>query len=158
MDSDEPEVLEQIPPPPETIWQGYNELGHYTHIVLRTQLGDSARLNAAKRESDTETPENLTKNVNVLSENELLTIQTSIHDMVSALDDAVHLSADPPDHDSPQLSRAHTAYTGRRGRPRIDIELELLEIALSMRGSTHLASAEECRCFEVRFGSSQLSS
>jgi hypothetical protein len=40
---------QQIPLPLETIQQGYNELGHHTHIVLRTQLGDSARLNAAKR-------------------------------------------------------------------------------------------------------------
>ncbi|KAG2746417.1 hypothetical protein P692DRAFT_20836018 [Suillus brevipes Sb2] len=47
---DEPEVLEQTPLPLETIRQRYNELGHHTHVVLCTQLGGSARLNAAKRE------------------------------------------------------------------------------------------------------------
>jgi hypothetical protein len=157
---DEPEVLEQIPLPLETIRQGYNELGHHTHVVLRTQLGDSARLNAAKREClrfiqiveqvpslfslamfDTEMG---IKHANVLSQNELLTIQTSVYEMLNALDDAVHLSADPPDHDPPQLS--YTAHTGRRGRLRVDIEPELLEIALSMRGSTHLASVYHTAC------------
>lgn len=42
-------VPEQIPLPLETIRQAYNELGHHIHIVLRTQLSDGARLNAAKR-------------------------------------------------------------------------------------------------------------
>lgn len=68
--------------------------------------------------------------------------------MLNALDDAVHLSADPPDHDPPQLS--YTAHTGRRGRPRVDIEPELLEIALSMRGSTHLASVFGCAPRTIR--------
>lgn len=62
--------------------------------------------------ADTKMLANSTKHaINVLSENELLTIQTSIHEMLNALDDAVHLSADPPDQDPPQFS--HTTHTGR---------------------------------------------
>ncbi|KAG2750290.1 hypothetical protein P692DRAFT_20921336 [Suillus brevipes Sb2] len=81
----EPEVLEQIPLPLETIRQGYNELGHHTHVVLRTQLGDSARLNAAKREC-LRFIGIVEQHANVLSQNELLTIQTSIYEMLDALD------------------------------------------------------------------------
>ncbi|KIK43227.1 hypothetical protein CY34DRAFT_11887 [Suillus luteus UH-Slu-Lm8-n1] len=143
----EPEAPEQIPLPLETIRQGYNELGHHTHVVLRTQLGDSARLNAAKREY-LRFIGIVEQHANILSQNELLTIQTSIYEMLNALDDAVHLSADPPDHDPPQLS--YTAHTGRRGRPQVDIEPELLEIALSMRGLTHLASVFGCAPRTIR--------
>jgi len=46
----QPEAPEQIPLPLETIQHAYNKLSHHVHTVLHTQLGDSARLNVAKRE------------------------------------------------------------------------------------------------------------
>lgn len=68
--------------------------------------------------------------------------------MLNAVDDAVHSSAEPPDQEPPQLS--YTTHTGCRGRPRIDIEPEFLEIALSMRGSTHLAPVFGCAPRTIR--------
>jgi hypothetical protein len=57
--------------------------------------------------------------------------------MVAALDLARHESLDPPD--APPLVVAHRVRTGRRGRPRIEINSNFLSAALDLRGPTGIA-------------------
>ena len=68
--------------------------------------------------------------------------------MINALDEACHMSLDPPDHSpSPLTSVTHS---GRRGRPRIEIDHDLLAVTLPLRGSTHLAPVFGCHPRTVR--------
>ncbi|KAJ6572969.1 hypothetical protein B0H10DRAFT_1964257 [Mycena sp. CBHHK59/15] len=64
-------------------------------------------------------------------------LQTSISDMVTALDLACHESMDPPD--AAPLVVAQRVRTGRRGRPRVEIDSQFLSAALDLRGPTGIA-------------------
>jgi hypothetical protein len=57
--------------------------------------------------------------------------------MLDHLDRATIASADPPD--GPLIETTQTLYTGRRGRPRIEIDRDILATSLEMRGPTPLA-------------------
>lgn len=65
------------------------------------------------------------------------TLQTSILQMVSDLDSACHESMDPPE--GRPLVVARRVRTGRRGRPRIEIDSQFLGAALELRGPTGIA-------------------
>jgi hypothetical protein len=62
-------------------------------------------------------------------------MDTSLHLMISYLDDAAVASADP---DAPRVQTTHTVHTGRPGRPRIEICPDILATTLEMRGPTDL--------------------
>jgi hypothetical protein len=64
-------------------------------------------------------------------------LQTSISEMVVALDLACHESMDPPD--GAPLVVARRVRTGRRGRPRVEIDSQFLSAALDLRGPTGIA-------------------
>jgi hypothetical protein len=57
--------------------------------------------------------------------------------MITALDLACYESLDPPD--APQLVVARRVRTGRRGRPRVEIDPQFLRAALDLRGPTGIA-------------------
>ncbi|KAK6984673.1 hypothetical protein R3P38DRAFT_3332768 [Favolaschia claudopus] len=57
--------------------------------------------------------------------------------MVTALDPACHDSTDPPD--AAPLTVVHRVRTGRRGRPRVEIDPQFLSAALDLRGPTGIA-------------------
>jgi hypothetical protein len=65
-------------------------------------------------------------------------METSLQNMVVHLDEAAVLSADPPD--GPTIETTYVVHTGRQGRPRIDINYDILSTALEMRGPTQLAN------------------
>lgn len=68
--------------------------------------------------------------------------------MISCLDNACHQSSDPPERSfGPTTSQNRT---GLPGRPRIDIDPELLGIALDLRGPTHLAPIFNCHPRTIR--------
>ena len=50
--------------------------------------------------------------------------------MISLLDHAAVLSADPPD--APHIQTTHTIHTGMPGRPHIQIDPDILSTALEM--------------------------
>lgn len=56
---------------------------------------------------------------------------------MSHLDHAILLSADPPD--APHIETTRIIRTGQPGRPRIEIDPDILETALEMRGPAGLA-------------------
>lgn len=68
--------------------------------------------------------------------------------MVEDLDDAVHQSMDPPE--GPPLVVAYRRRTGRRGRPRMEIDPTFLTEALSLRGPTLLGQTLHCHGRTVR--------
>jgi hypothetical protein len=66
--------------------------------------------------------------------------------MVSDLDEARHLSSDPPD--APNIVVSQRVSTG--GRPRIEIDPTFLAQALDLHGTTHLAHVFNCSSRTVR--------
>lgn len=67
--------------------------------------------------------------------------------MVNALDAACHQSSDPAESTAVVASRAST---GRRGRPRVEIDPAFLAQSLELRGPTHLAPIFNCHPRTVR--------
>ena len=69
--------------------------------------------------------------------------------MVACLDQASQISNDVPD--APPPSTSELTHTGRFGRPRIEINPELLQIALDIRGGpTSLGTVFGCHPRTVR--------
>jgi hypothetical protein len=68
--------------------------------------------------------------------------------MVTALDQALHQSLDPPD--GPSLVVSHRVMTGRPGRPRIEFDPDFLAEALDLRGPSHIAPVFHCSPMTVR--------
>lgn len=68
--------------------------------------------------------------------------------MITCLDDAVHLSSDPPD--APPLQTSFLHHTGNPGRPSLQIPPEILATALGLRGTTHLAQIFDCSARTIR--------
>ena len=68
--------------------------------------------------------------------------------MINHLDQARHASSDPLEE--PPISFAHTIQTGRRGRPRIEIEPNLLSTALRLSSKTRIAEIAQCSARTVR--------
>jgi hypothetical protein len=64
-------------------------------------------------------------------------IEESLQNMIAYLDQAALVSSDPPD--STAIQTTYLQHTGRRGRPRIEIDPEILATSLEMRGPTGLA-------------------
>ncbi|KAJ7136327.1 hypothetical protein C8R43DRAFT_894051, partial [Mycena crocata] len=101
--------------------------------ALRRMLGDPPQLNAV-RDRGLALAAAAEQHQNVFPADEYGTLQTSISQMVSDLDQACHESMDPPD--AGPLVVARRVRTGRRGRPRIEIDGQFLSAALDLRGPT----------------------
>ncbi len=77
------------------------------------------------------------QHANLFDHEECATITSSLDNMISHLEDAAHRSADPPD--APFFPTTSITRTGKPGRPRIDIDPNLLSVAYELRGPAHLA-------------------
>ncbi|TCD60521.1 hypothetical protein EIP91_009938 [Steccherinum ochraceum] len=106
--------------------------------ALRVHVGDQMRLRevrervigyvaAAEQHSDAFSPA------------ELSTVRQNATSMIADLDEATHISSDPPD--APAQSVVRIIRTGRRGRPRKDFERDFLEQALLLRGPVGIAGS-----------------
>jgi hypothetical protein len=139
--------------PRETIQVAFTVLGDRVRTALRTQIGDVARLHEHRNEclrlqasaqqvrvviwlcaiqADV-----AIQHAAILSSEDLSTINTSLQSMIDHLDRAAVASADPPD--GVTIETTFITHTGRPGRPRIDIDHDILSTALQMRGPTALA-------------------
>ncbi|KAJ7892490.1 hypothetical protein B0H14DRAFT_3684931 [Mycena olivaceomarginata] len=113
--------------------EAYHTLNDDVLSALHVMVGDPPRLSAVRDRALTLTSAaELHQNVFPPAEYSLL--QTSISDMITALDLACYESLDPPD--APQLVVARRVRTGRRGRPRVEIDPQFLRAALDLRGPT----------------------
>ena len=68
--------------------------------------------------------------------------------MTFHLDQARHASSDPLE--DPTIPFASTVHTGRRGRPRVEIEPNLLSTALMLRPKTRIAETASCSARTIR--------
>jgi len=68
--------------------------------------------------------------------------------MTNHLDQARHASSDPLE--VPPISFTHTAQTGKRGRPRIEMEPNLLSTALGLSSKTRIAETAHCSARTIR--------
>ena len=68
--------------------------------------------------------------------------------MTLHLDQARHASSDPLV--DPTIQFAYTIHTGRRGRPRIEVEPSLLSTALTLRPKTRIANTAMCSARTIR--------
>ena len=154
-----------VPLPLDTIRQAFIELGRHVTISLRTQIGDRSRLQHVRRECHRVlgvvnqvrllriwyVPRVLSEPLQhspTIPPGELSVIQSSIAEMLRHLDEAAIASADPPDMPPPMLTEV--VHTGQRGRPRVHIDPDVLEAALSLRGPTELAMVFGCAPRTVR--------
>ncbi|KAK6981516.1 hypothetical protein R3P38DRAFT_3113511 [Favolaschia claudopus] len=114
----------------------YHALHDDVLSALRTMVGDPPSLNAV-RDRALALASAAEMHRAVFPPDEYATLQTSITDIVTALDLACHDSMDPPD--AAPLTVAHRVRTGRRGRPRVEIDPQFLSAALDLRGPTGIA-------------------
>ncbi|PPQ99689.1 hypothetical protein CVT26_009115 [Gymnopilus dilepis] len=134
-----------VPIPLDTIRLAFKELGRRVTTDLHIQVGDAARLDERKRECL-----NLQHlHTHNIPAEELSTIVDSIDRMVTALEQARDQSNDVPD--APPIITSGLSYTGRRGRPRIEINPDLLATAIDLRGGpTSLATVFGCAPRTIR--------
>ncbi|KAG6874993.1 hypothetical protein C0993_011278 [Termitomyces sp. T159_Od127] len=136
-----------IPVPLNTLRAAYVELARRVHVALMTQRGDAARLSEHHNEC-LRLLHLAHQHETLFDHEEFSTLEESVQNMISCLDEASHQSSDPPDFDfGPTTSHIST---GLPGHPRINIDPELLNIALELRGPTHLAAIFNCHPRTIR--------
>src|SRR5277367_658962 len=74
---------------------------------------------------------------NILLPHDKSIILQSLQSMITHLDQAALTSADPPE--VAHVETTHIVHSGHRGRPRIEIDRDILATAIEMRGPTNLA-------------------
>lgn len=79
---------------------------------------------------------------------EFLVLQSSVTEMVAALNDARQASSDPSEGTG--IIIAHRRRTGKKGRPRVEIEPHVLSFGLGVRGPTGLAPVIGCHPRTIR--------
>ncbi|KAF7343732.1 hypothetical protein MSAN_01953800 [Mycena sanguinolenta] len=107
----------------ENLRAAYQILKRNVIRTLHTQRGAETQLN-----------HQINEHQDIVPPAELATAEQSLTSMVDALTDACHQSSDPPT--APAL--VVTTRTSTGGRPRVDIDREVLAEALNLRGPTHL--------------------
>ncbi|KAJ7501271.1 hypothetical protein B0H11DRAFT_1713617, partial [Mycena galericulata] len=116
--------------------ESYHKFNDDVLSALRVMVGDPPRLNAV-RDRGLALASAAAQHRLVFPPAEYGILQTSISDMVTALDLACHESMDPPD--AGPLVVARRVRTGRRSRPRVEIDSQFLGAALDLRGPTGIA-------------------
>ncbi|KAJ6525013.1 hypothetical protein B0H19DRAFT_1085131 [Mycena capillaripes] len=104
--------------------------------ALRRMIGNPPQLNTV-RDRGLALASAAEQHRALFAPDEYATLQTSVSAMVSDLDLACHESLDPPD--AAPLVVARRILTGRRGRPRVEIDVQFLRAALELRGPTGIA-------------------
>ncbi|KAG6904783.1 hypothetical protein DXG01_007231 [Tephrocybe rancida] len=120
----------------------FQELGRAVDTSLRTQLGDAARLGEQKRLC-LQFYSDLQQHSHLLTPEDFQSVQESLDQMISALEDATTLSSDSADAPPPLLGG--TSSNGQPGCPRIDIRQEDLA-SLTSGHVTHQQIADLYGC------------
>ncbi|KAL0577488.1 hypothetical protein V5O48_004512 [Marasmius crinis-equi] len=81
---------------------------------------------------------------------EFSVIKASLINMIEVLDEAAHLSSDPPDQPFPLHEPESTPESRARGRPRIEIDCNLLELGTDLHRQRRLADAYGCSTRTIR--------
>ncbi|KAG1732582.1 hypothetical protein EDB19DRAFT_1831289 [Suillus lakei] len=127
--------LTHLPLPLQNIIHSFNQLKDDVCIALLTQLGDAARLELHVQACE-HLKIDITQHHAVVPEAILATMESSLDSMVADLDQAKGLSADYPD--APPIDAVTTIQNRCWGRPRVEIDPDVLETALQFAGPTRL--------------------
>ncbi|KAJ7657962.1 hypothetical protein B0H17DRAFT_1213354 [Mycena rosella] len=122
---------ELVPLPLETICIAFSQLGDRVNAALRTQIGDQLRLQE-QHGGVLQLQEAIQQHIHIIPPAEWQIMEDSLLRMLESLSSAVVQSGDLPATTS--VTVATTTHTGRRGRPRIEIDQVFLEHALQLRG------------------------
>ncbi|KAJ6608778.1 hypothetical protein B0H10DRAFT_514434 [Mycena sp. CBHHK59/15] len=133
--------------PLENLRIAYQILKRNVIRTLRTQRGAETQLNHQITEV-LQFSAAAQLHRNIIPPAEFATAERSIHDMVDALNTARHESSDSPT--APNLVVTSRTSTSDGGRPRVDIDPNILAEALSLRGPTHLASVFQVSSRTIR--------
>ncbi|KAF5310385.1 hypothetical protein D9611_012114 [Ephemerocybe angulata] len=104
--------------------------------ALHTQIGDAPRLRSKIAEI-MQFRLSASQHENLFEEQEYFELCESVRAMVAALEAACHRSADPFNQPPPQIITA--SRTGKKGRPRLEINKEVLKQSLNLRGPQKLS-------------------
>jgi hypothetical protein len=131
----------------------YHQLVDRVETALRTQIGDEARLRATRGDVLNfmaaanqvgcylmmlcAEPDAILQLIDHFPRDEFEVLKSSVDRMVEALDCARDQSSDPPQ--GPALRVVSVLRTGKRGRPRVEIDRSFLEGALRLRGPHEIA-------------------
>ncbi|KAF9258579.1 hypothetical protein L218DRAFT_1004811 [Marasmius fiardii PR-910] len=128
-----------------TICTAYQELGTRVSNALRLQVGDTGQLtrqqNSVQRFLRLHNTPTAQQHRHLFDE-EYQIITTSVTDMLDALQNALQVSEDIIEH--PPLVPTVITHTGKRGRPRKEVDPNLLAAGLTYRGNTHLTPIFDC--------------
>ncbi|TCD62111.1 hypothetical protein EIP91_007465 [Steccherinum ochraceum] len=116
--------------------QVYAEIERQVQRALHVHLGDQMRLGEV-RERVIAFIQSAEQHGHVFTPAELSTLRQNGEAMITDLDNASHISADPPDAPPPPV--VEIVRTGRRGRPRKRLERGFLRQALELRGPVGIA-------------------
>ncbi|KAJ7094476.1 hypothetical protein B0H15DRAFT_737069, partial [Mycena belliarum] len=132
----------------ENFRAGYAGLEERVHIALRVQLGDVQRLHAQRDEAlsflDAAEQASLSP---LFPAGEYPVLYSNICAIVASLEMACTTSSDPCADD---IAVVRHRATGKRGRPRVDIDHNYLARALTLAGPSGIASILGCSSRTVR--------
>ncbi|KAL0567998.1 hypothetical protein V5O48_014000 [Marasmius crinis-equi] len=113
-----------------TIKHAYEQLGAQVNRAIRSQVGDSAHVEAEYQAAQ-QFLQAVEEHRQIVPGPDYNVIVTSVCAMMEALAEAIEHSED---RHVPVVQVTHQVYTGRPGRPRTEIDPQVLETALEMRG------------------------
>ncbi|KAH9918454.1 uncharacterized protein B0H18DRAFT_912789, partial [Fomitopsis serialis] len=131
----------------DNIRSAYFVLCDRVTTAAQTQVGDADRL-MQQREEVLRFLAEVEPHCTLFRPVEFNDLRLGVSNMVEVLDEAVHRSSDPPA--GPPIVIAERVRTGRRGRPRVEINPSFLETGLQMRGPLGLAPVFSCSSRTVR--------
>ncbi|KAL0565068.1 hypothetical protein V5O48_016964 [Marasmius crinis-equi] len=130
-----------------TIRSAYQELGTRVSNALRIQVGDTVQL-SRQQESAERFLESVQNHSHLFDDDEFGVLVNGVDDMLDALRQAQQISEDIVEHE--RVVPMRTIRTGRKGRPRKELDRNVLENALNFRGPTHLGPIFDCSSRTVR--------
>ncbi|KAI0368680.1 hypothetical protein BV20DRAFT_947886 [Pilatotrama ljubarskyi] len=138
--------------PVDNLRAAYHRLNDTVIRALRTHHGGSVAQLAEVRSQVTALRSAADVHRNSFPPEEFVILETSLADMLVALNSAADRSASAPaaSASAPTLSVAQRVKTGKRGRPRLEIDPMFLEFALDLRGPTALSRVLDCHPRTVR--------
>ncbi|TFK60100.1 hypothetical protein BDN72DRAFT_724977, partial [Pluteus cervinus] len=127
----------------------YAALENRITTALRTHGGDPAFLSSFQQEV-TRYGRVAEEHANVFPVDELGTLRQSLSTMLACLEEAAQVSRDPPDVSAIHNPMIATVSTGRRGRPRKEINRSFMEQALETSSLAQIARELKCHVRTVR--------
>ncbi|KAJ6540378.1 hypothetical protein B0H19DRAFT_1268968 [Mycena capillaripes] len=144
MASDESQL---VPLRLETIRIAYFQLGDRVNAALHTQIGDRLRLQE-QNGGVLRLLEAIQQHSDVIPVAERHIMEEGLDAMLEALSAATIQSEDIAA--GPGISFSRAVYTGRPGRPQIEIDYDFLSFGLELRGPTGLAPVAQVASSTIR--------